>query len=286
MDKRWEPVALLASSLQEQLHHPVDVNLYFTPPQTISSSAHFDVMDSFILQLEGSKIWDVHEPVIPLPLPDEQMQIPQDRLPPLAMREELQEGDVLYLPRGYVHFPRTTNIASLHLTVGVNVLTWIDLFSAAVSAARDDRRFRMALPPSFLDGASGMREQFSGLLEDLSGHLDMDEALNRLAERLIVGMTTPPGDEYAADEVELKEDTLLARRKGVICRALEGPGYAAIQYTGGKILGPVKIGNALRLIAEHRTFTIRDLPDDLNEQERVLLVRRLIRGGLLEVRGK
>jgi hypothetical protein len=79
-------------------------------------------------------------------------------------------------------------------------------------------------------------------------------------------------------------DSVFARRGGVICRALEGPGYAAIQYSGGKILGPEKIGPSLRYIAEHRRFTVRDLPGALSEQEKMVLVRRLIRGGLLEAR--
>lgn len=284
MDRRWEPVAHLAASLREQLHHPIDVNLYFTPPGVTSSSAHFDVMDFFVLQLEGSKIWEVRNPFIHLPLPDEQAEIPHDRLPPLAMKEELHEGDVLYLPRGYAHVPRTTSAASLHLTVGVNVVTWIDLFAAAISAARDDNRFRMALPPSFLNGATDMREQFLGLLRDLPAHLDMDGALNRLAEQLIVGTPPPPGDEYPALEVELKIETVLARRRGVICRALEGPGYAVIQYSGGKIIGPEKIGAALRFVTQNCAFSIRDLPDGLSEQEKFVLMRRLIRGGLLEVR--
>lgn len=284
MDRLWEPLALLASALQEQLHHPVDINLYFTPPATISASPHFDVMDSFILQVEGSKIWEVHEPVIHLPLPNEQAEIAQDHLPPLVLREELREGDLLYLPRGYVHVPKTTITASLHLTVGINVLTWLDLFNAAVSAAAGDERFRRALPPTFLDGPSDMRERFSELLEALPGHLDMDAALSRLAERLIVSTPPPPGDEYQTQEGALTPDTLLVRRERVVCRVLEGPGYAAVQYSGGKILGPAKIGPALHYVAQQRTLRASDLPGALNEQEKVLLARRLVRGGLLEVK--
>jgi hypothetical protein len=284
LEKRWEPVALLTSALHEQLHHPVDTNLYYSPPQTNTSAPHFDVMDVFILQVEGSKVWDVHEPVIQLPMPGEKTGVLPDGVPPLVLSEELREGDVLYLPRGYVHNPRTTTSASLHLTVGVNVVTWINLFSAAVSAAGSDIRFRGALPASFLDGSGSMREKFRGLLDALPGSLDMDGALNRLAEKLLVETPPPPGDEYPAAESELNAGTVLARRGGVICRALEGTGYAAIQYSGGKIVGPEKIGAALSYIAQNHTFSIRDLPDDLNEQEKLVLVRRLIRGGLLELR--
>ena len=77
---------------------------------------------------------------------------------------------------------------------------------------------------------------------------------------------------------------MLVRRKGVICRALEGPGYAAIQYSGGKILGPEKIAPALRYVAEHRSFSVRSIAGDLTEREKLVLARRLVRDGLLEVK--
>lgn len=285
LQKSWEPVALLTASLHEQLHHTVDANLYYSPPHTNTSAPHFDVMDVFILQVEGSKVWDVHEPVMELPLFGDKTAVSPDRVPPLVMSEELQEGDLLYLPRGHVHNPRTTSDASLHLTVGVNVTTWIDLFSAAVSAARNDIRFRRALPPAFLDAPAGMHEKFRGLLDELPSMLEMDGALSRLAEQLLVETTPPPGDEHPTAEDELNAKTLLARRSGVICRAIEGAGYAVIQYSGGKILGPEKIGAALRYIAQNHMFSIRDLPGNLTEMEKLVLARRLVRGGLLESRG-
>ena len=285
MDTRWEPLALLAASLHEELHHPVDINLYYSPPQVVSSSAHFDVMDSFILQVEGSKVWEVREPAGALPLADEQAGIPQDALPPLVLETELREGDVLYLPRGHVHVTKTTEAASLHLTVGINVVTWVDLFAAAVSAARDDERLRAALPPSFLDAPAEMRATFQELRAELTGRLDMEAALGRLAERLLVGAVPPPGDERPAQEVELRAETPLARRAGVVCHTLAGAGYAAIQYTGGKIVGPEKLAAAFRYVAQHRTLTAADLPGQLSTQEQLVLARRLVRGGLLEVRG-
>ena len=108
--------------------------------------------------------------------------------------------------------------------------------------------------------------------------------MGRLAEKLIVQNPPPPNDDLLAAEIELDIDTLLARRKGVICRALEGPGYSAIQYSGGKILGPEKIAPALRYVAEHRSFSVRSIAGDLTEREKLVLARRLVRDGLLEVR--
>lgn len=284
LGKLWEPVALFAAALQEDLHHPLNVNMYYTPPGTQAFNPHFDIMDVFVLQLEGSKIWEVRAPAKELPRPDEHADLPQDRLPEIVLEEELKEGGVLYLPRGYVHAARTTGVASLHLTIGVNVVTWIDLFSAAVSAAKNDRRFRKALPPGFLSKADGLNDLFTELLDALPQYLSFADAMGRLAEKLIVQNPPPPGGGLLAEEVELGIDTVLVRRKGVICRAIEGPGYAAIQYSGGKILGPEKIAPALRYVAQHRSFSVSSITGDLTEREKLVLARRLVRDGLLEVK--
>ena len=284
LHKLWEPVALMVAALQEDLHHPLNVNMFYTPPGTQAFNPHFDIQDVFVLQLEGSKIWEVREPAKELPLRDEHSDLPQDRLPEIVLEEELKEGSVLYLPRGYVHAARTMGAVSLHLTVGVNVVTWIDFFSAAVSAARNDKRFKKALPPGFLNKAGELHDLFPELLDALPQYLSFDDGMGRLAEKLIVQNPPPPNDDLLAAEIELDIDTILARRKGVICRALEGPGYSAIQYSGGKILGPEKIAPALHYVAEHRSFSVRSIAGDLTEREKLVLARRLVRDGLLEVK--
>jgi hypothetical protein len=48
---------------------------------------------------------------------------------------ELEAGDALYLPRGYVHAALTTDEHSVHLTVGVLSTTWYDVLTDVVSLA-------------------------------------------------------------------------------------------------------------------------------------------------------
>ncbi len=283
LGQHWDAVAALAASLQEDLHHPVSVNLYATPAGSQAFDPHYDVMDVFILQLGGSKVWEVRGPARGLPLPDEHAAVRHDRLPPVLLEEELRAGSLLYIPRGHVHAARTTGEASLHLTVGVNVVTWIDLFTAAVAAVRDDARFRRALPAAFLHEPGGMGERFLELLAELPRRLKLDDALGRLAEQLIVRTPPLPAGDFLGDEAELAPDTVLARRPGVICRVTEGPDYAVIQYSGGKIVGPAKVAAALRHVAAREAFSFSSLPGDLNEREKLVLARRLIRDGLLEV---
>jgi ribosomal protein L16 Arg81 hydroxylase len=284
LGQHWEPAASFTASLQEELHHPVNINLYATPPGSQAFDPHYDVMDSFILQLSGSKVWEVRDVGRYLPLPDEHTAIRQESLPPLLLEEELRPGSVLYIPRGHVHTARTTSDASFHLTVGINVVTWMDLFAASVSAVRDDERFRKALPIKFLHETAEMQDRFRSLLDEMPRHLKLDDALGRLAEQLIVQKPPHSASDFLVDEIELAPDTVLVRRAGMICRVMEGAGYAVIQYSGGKIMGPAKIAPALRHIAERQVFSVGSLPGELNEREKLVLARRLIRDGLLEVK--
>jgi hypothetical protein len=112
----------------------------------------------------------------------------------------------------------------------------------------------------------------------------LEDALGRLAEELLVNKQPPPDEDFFAEEIELQADTKLQRRRGRICRVVEGAGHATIQYSGGRITGPAKIAQALKYVAEHRSFAIRSLPGDLSDREKIVLARRLVREGLLEAK--
>ncbi|MFY0579581.1 hypothetical protein ACN28S_39795 [Cystobacter fuscus] len=186
------------------------------------------------------------------------------------------------MPRGFVHEAKTADTASVHLTVGIQPVTWSNLFEAALSAVRSDRRLRQALPPRFLDGQPGMAELFQALLVELPRSLELGGALAQLAERLIVQKPPPPLEELLVDTVEPGNDAILGRREGMVFRVLEGPGYAALQYSGGKLVGPAKIGPALRHVTQNTLVPVRSLPG-LSQKEQCVLAGRLVRNGILVV---
>jgi len=45
----------------------------------------------------------------------------------------LTAGDLLYMPRGFLHEAWTTDEPSTHLTVGLHVVRWLDLLSVALA---------------------------------------------------------------------------------------------------------------------------------------------------------
>jgi hypothetical protein len=69
----------------------------------------------------------------------------------------------------------------------------------------------------------------------------------------------------------------------VICRVIAEKALASIQYPGNRIRGPRQIAPALRFIAAESRFAVRSLPDSLTDEAKLVLVKRLVREGLLAI---
>lgn len=280
----WEPVARFCAALQADLHHPVDANLYFTPPGTQGFDPHYDVMDVFVLQLEGVKDWSLWGRGRDLPLADEHAAIDAAAIGDPVWAGTLGAGQALYIPRGHIHAARATDVASLHLTIGVKVVTWLDLIAAAADSARSDRRFREALPPGFLGQAAG---QAAGLAEGMAarvavlpGFLSAAAGLAGLAGRLFDSAGLPR-DDLLAEAAPLDLAQRLTRRAGMVCTTAGDDAHAVLRYNNGMLAGPAKIRPAIALIAAQDSWTPADLPA-LGDRERLVLANRLMRDGVVE----
>lgn len=120
------PLLDLSQALAADLGHPVQVNAYVTPAQSTGFSAHYDVHDVFVLQTAGEKRWRLHPPVHPQPLRDEPWQQHEQAVAAAAEGEPhlevtLRPGDVLYVPRGWLHAATALGGVSTHITIGVHV---------------------------------------------------------------------------------------------------------------------------------------------------------------------
>jgi hypothetical protein len=103
-------IAVLCQDLQNSFPH-VYANVYLTPPSSQTVPAHADDRDVFIIQVVGCKLWTIYTNIpIPYPYPSEQvgkstaLPVPEQVLRgPILFQSILYPGDVLYIPRGYVH---------------------------------------------------------------------------------------------------------------------------------------------------------------------------------------
>lgn len=155
LHRTWEPVSDFSTRLSTELGHPVQANAYITPPQNRGFDDHYDVHDVFVLQIEGTKRWIIHEPVHPDPLRDQPWTDRRLAVAEAAKAEAyidtvLEPGDALYLPRGWLHAAQAQGKVSIHLTLGVHNWTRYGLAEQLVQAAlaelSKDPEMRRTLP--------------------------------------------------------------------------------------------------------------------------------------------
>src|SRR5918993_361258 len=188
----------------------------------------------------------------------------------------LRPGDMLYLPRGWLHEALTSDSDSLHLTVGVNVVTWLDAFKAALEECGDELGFRRSI------GDGDMGE----LVDVLRGRLTADAVERRAAEKL--ARTRRPirdGQLFQLRAIdELDVDTEVELRETVLVHASEHNGSFELTFDGKEVAFPARIRDEVSWVLERDDpFTAADLPGDLDDESRLVLVRRLIREGLLRI---
>lgn len=293
MQRRWPSIAELCRGLEAFFHCPVHANLYLTPAGSQGFAAHFDTHEVFVLQLEGVKHWRLYGAAEELPLAADSVPLPKRPSRP-TQEITLRAGDLLYLPRGHVHEASTAEIASMHLTVGVNVYRWADLLRHALTlASRRNIGFRQSIPGGALPGdASQLKATFQALLELFAQSASADglleQALESLGNQFFDQMKMLPCGQFGGhaeiDRIEI--DTVLERNLLTLCRVVEGEKGVAIEFPGNRVGGPPRIASALRFIAKATRFTARDLPDDLSADAKLTLVRRLVREGLLRTVGQ
>jgi hypothetical protein len=266
-------------SLEETLGHPAQANAYYTPRAAQGLPLHHDTHDVFVLQIAGRKRWLVYEPALELPLKSQRYSRELGEPREAVEDRVLGPGDTLYLPRGWLHEAVTSETDSLHLTVGVNVVTWLDAFKAAVDELGDDVRFRRSWQA---DGG------VDNLVEALRARLGRAEIERRAREKLIRSRRPLREDQLrqlrALDALEA--DTQLERRPTVLADFVERNGSVSLVFEGREVTFP---GNArdevVAVAAAEGPFTATELPGSLDEAGRLVLVRRLVREGFLRITG-
>lgn len=174
------PLASLCLDIQKSLPHAY-INTYLTPPKAAAVSAHADDRDVFVIQVMGEKQWKVYSDV-PIPYPSTNEQVGKNGLPiPTHILQKdpmyditLRPGDVLYMPRGYVHEAATSmSEPSFHCTVALATHDWSlsSILSSNIiqNEVVKHSAFRMALHPDF--GRKDLHSMDQTLVDELSNQI-------------------------------------------------------------------------------------------------------------------
>jgi cupin superfamily protein len=289
LHRYWAPLTSFCRQLELFLTHPVQVNAYLTPPASRGLGVHHDTHDVFVLQVHGRKLWQVWDAAVPFPLAH------QTKLPPGAespteapqLEAELAPGDCLYVPRGFRHAARTAETASLHLTVGMLTYNWNELLAEVVELATEEAWFREGLPVGFANDAEALTASLAERVAELRRFLDKVD-LGQVAERAIrrFWSSRPPLLEGQLHQLlaldELDDASVVRRRPGATCRLTVAGDRLEVLLGDRTLVMPARLEPAMRQLLDAGSFAVADLAGHLDGPSRLVLVRRLVREGLLE----
>jgi hypothetical protein len=186
----------------------------------------------------------------------------------------LAPGDTLYLPRGWLHEAKTSDSDSLHLTIGVNVYTWLDAFKAALDDCGDEVAFRRST-----DTAG------DGLVELLASRLGRDDVERRRRRKLV--RTRRPILSGQLKQLralaDLDSSTEIERRPTALADLELRGDRAVLSFDGRTLELPGRVHRELEYMLAGEPFTPADLPGRLDDKGRLVLVGRLVREGLLQI---
>ena len=287
LHRYWLPLTRLCRQLELFLTLPTQVNAYLTPPAAQGLAVHHDTHDVFVLQVHGHKHWQVWDPVIANPLADQKL--PADAPPPgePLVDAELAPGDCLYVPRGFRHAARTGRDASLHLTVGVLAFTWNEVLREVVEQATAEPQFRESLPAGFANDPGAFAATVADRVAELRRFLDKVD-VERIAEAAARRFWTarPPVLAGQLQELlaldQLTDGSVVRRREGAICRLRRHGDRLTVLLGDRELAMPARCEPALRQLLAADRLAVADLAGHLDQPSRLVLVRRLIKEGLLE----
>jgi hypothetical protein len=296
------PLARFCRGLERVFLHPVQANIYLTPPGAQGFRVHYDTHDVIVLQVRGTKRWRVW-PGQPVPHPTRRTPwsggdgAVQPEGEPVTLA--LGPGDALYLPRGVMHDaevegPRHASDAeaSLHITVGLLEPSWAEAMRHAVNALEAERAEGAALREAFPswrladpDAIGALAREMAARLAALATPVALDRVALRLMDRLATerlalpsrGLLTPPPGPH--DRLQLTGS--MHHHLVPLDGAEAGRGGAVLRWAGGaETLDATRLGWLERLEAGATPAELGGGED--GGEDALGFCRRLAARGLLE----
>lgn len=131
LDRIHPAVRAATDDVMRMVGETASCNLFVTFDDTQAFDSHFDEVDTLVVQVLGTKHWQVHGPSEEHPLPEYGDSDPARCPQTVVFEKTLEPGDVIHVPRGWWHTVRGGGESSLHLTfaftrrTGYDWLRWV-----------------------------------------------------------------------------------------------------------------------------------------------------------------
>ena len=144
-DELSEPLRSLSESLERQFQTRVRLSV-FASWQPIGLNLHWDEQEILVMQVAGRKHWHIYGLRTPYPLLRDTRESKVAPTTPPIWEGVLEDGDLLYLPRGWWHTAFPIDEPSLHVTAAITTSRGINLLKWFVDHLRSEEVVRRDLP--------------------------------------------------------------------------------------------------------------------------------------------
>lgn len=258
VEELYEPINDLACEMQRVFRERIQVNLYASWYTSQGFDLHWDDHDVIVLQVAGRKVWKVYGPARPFPL---RKDIAPNTQPPEKPLWEglLEDGDLLYIPRGWWHVVVPVDEPVLHLTFGIYHSTGLDLAHWLADQLRASETFRRDLPR--FAGQAELKAHADRLRDELLVAWDDDLISRFLASRDSVAgfrqtMNLPWG---AMPDPLPPSDTVrvcLTTVRPLDLRTSSGQNTVEFHVGGRKWKFPASVAIIFQMLEEQRTCSV------------------------------
>ncbi|MEU1023358.1 cupin domain-containing protein [Streptomyces sp. NPDC005904] len=173
-------MAQVSRDIQQETGYSNYIHTFLTPPANQGLRHHWDQQMAVIVQIAGTKRWQLWEPPVEAPMREhnESWRVWRDHYISTweaagpDMEVDLQPGQSLLVPRGWVHNPHVvTDEDSIHLTFAIRERTPMWLVEKLVADAIEDPEFRRIILPGDITGGA-LVERLREARQALRRHLD------------------------------------------------------------------------------------------------------------------
>lgn len=144
LDDICRPVRELADGLEQCFHERVRI-LAFASWTGSPGFVHWDGHEVIVLHIAGKKDWQLFGATRPHPVRNDPRILVEPPCAPI-WEQTLEEGDVLYFPRGWWHTARPSHGPTLHLSCMIENRNGLDLLSWLSGRLRESTIMRQDLP--------------------------------------------------------------------------------------------------------------------------------------------
>lgn len=283
------PLAQLCRSLERETSTRFQCNIYCTPAKAQGFPTHYDSHDVFVLQVHGTKHWILYNTAVELPFKGQPFRRDESPRGEKTAEFDLHPGDMLYVPRGVMHDAQTLEGETLHITLGALATSWTELLLEAVAkVSLGDPDFRRTLPIGYartgFDRAES-RAFFKSLMERVVERADFDAALDHFADDM-VSTRNALLDGQMEQILRLQTIQVTDRagaRPNLVYRWRIADGQFIVSCYGAEMRLPEHAAEPARFALETPAFQITDLPGDLDDAGKVVLIKRLVKEGMVRI---